>query len=203
MVVPDLEQIAKLYLFALEKSVSGDSEWQQNYEWMMLELYDQFVRQESGGEMGKFLQQLSQSIEQFVRQRIGSSALADARKSCDGRMAKSSVCHGEQSVAKAIRRGWRLITSPRFLRNWLIRILSAEEFQLLETARFQNRGEVHRWMYDRYSLASLLAQAGFAQPAQCSFNSSRIGQWQQFRLDSENDETSYKPDSLFMEAVSP
>jgi predicted SAM-dependent methyltransferase len=41
--VPDLEQIVRMYLKALELSLQGDETWQHNYEWLMIQLYDQAV----------------------------------------------------------------------------------------------------------------------------------------------------------------
>ncbi|NJL55953.1 methyltransferase domain-containing protein, partial [bacterium] len=41
VVVPDLEQIARLYLTALEKASQGDRQAAANYDWMLLEMYDQ------------------------------------------------------------------------------------------------------------------------------------------------------------------
>jgi len=48
VVVPDLEQIARTYLTALEQA-SCSQEWAANYEWIVLEMYDQTVRTQSGG----------------------------------------------------------------------------------------------------------------------------------------------------------
>ena len=36
--VPDLEQIVRMYLKALQLSLQGDEEWQHNYEWLMIQL---------------------------------------------------------------------------------------------------------------------------------------------------------------------
>src|SRR3990172_11805010 len=46
--VPDLEQIARTYLYAFEKAMEQRDEWQHNYDWIMLELYDQAVRERPG-----------------------------------------------------------------------------------------------------------------------------------------------------------
>lgn len=72
--VPDLEQIARTYLVALEQADAGSVEWAANYEWMMLELYDQTVRQRSGGEMAAYLSQISVPNVEFVVQRVGHEA---------------------------------------------------------------------------------------------------------------------------------
>lgn len=62
-------------------------------------------------------------------------------------------------------------------------------------------GELHRWLYDRYSLKRLLAQAGFKEVQVCDEHSSRIKDWSKFDLDVDPDGTIYKPGSLYMEAV--
>ena len=49
--VPDLEEIARIYLESLEQSRKGSKEWEYNYEWILLEMYDQVARNKSGGEM--------------------------------------------------------------------------------------------------------------------------------------------------------
>jgi predicted SAM-dependent methyltransferase len=69
--VPDLEQIARLYLESLEKADQGDTLWAANYEWMMLEMYDQVVRNQSGGEMAKYLAKDTIPNQNFVIGRIG------------------------------------------------------------------------------------------------------------------------------------
>ncbi len=46
--VPDLEAIAKEYLHALENAKSGTLEDIQNYDWILLELYDQVIRSRPG-----------------------------------------------------------------------------------------------------------------------------------------------------------
>ena len=51
IVVPDLEQIARIYLTAVEKADSSP-EWAANYEWILLELLDQMVRNKRGGRHG-------------------------------------------------------------------------------------------------------------------------------------------------------
>ena len=67
--------------------------------------------------------------------------------------------------------------------------------------RFRRGGEVHLWMYDRHSLARALRRAGFRDPRVVGAAESRIHGWADYHLDTEPDGTTYKPDSLFMEAV--
>jgi SAM-dependent methyltransferase len=66
---------------------------------------------------------------------------------------------------------------------------------------FRLSGEVHRWMYDRHSLARLLSTAGFAEPRKLGAVESSVPAFAAFHLDTEPDGSVRKPDSLFMEAT--
>lgn len=72
--VPDLERIARMYLHSLEKALQGQDGWQHNYEWMTLELYDQTVRERSGGSMVEYLKQDPIPNELFIYERAGVEA---------------------------------------------------------------------------------------------------------------------------------
>lgn len=66
----------------------------------------------------------------------------------------------------------------------------------------RSTGEVHRWMYDRFSLKELLKGAGFRDIRVCRFNESRIYDWDKQILDiSLYGDFLKKPDSLFMEGI--
>lgn len=67
--------------------------------------------------------------------------------------------------------------------------------------RFRMGGEVHQWMYDRYSLEQLMLSVGLKDPRQESALTSRISGWTDVPLDVLPDRTVRKPDSLFMEAL--
>ena len=63
---------------------------------------------------------------------------------------------------------------------------------------FRNQGEVHRWMYDRYSLKRLCQAHGFVDFKVQSATDSSIEIYDSFELDSINGNVR-KPDSLFVE----
>src|SRR5688572_6357699 len=69
--VPDLEQIARTYLRKLEDVAAGDRAAEDDYEWMMLEMYDQSVRDAPGGGMARYLFRRDVPNESFVFQRLG------------------------------------------------------------------------------------------------------------------------------------
>jgi hypothetical protein len=67
--------------------------------------------------------------------------------------------------------------------------------------RFRQSGEVHRWMYDRISLAALLEEVGFADARVCGAGESRITGFDSYQLDRDETQVARKPDSLYLEAV--
>jgi len=62
-------------------------------------------------------------------------------------------------------------------------------------------GELHRWMYDEYSLRELLLDVGFENVQTESPTTSKIEGWAQFNLDTNKDGSIYKPESLYIEGI--
>lgn len=90
------------------------------------------------------------------------------------------------------------------LKNWgLKQLLTSDEKRALAVGRFRQSGEVHLWMYDRFSLAQLMLRSGFINPVVQSATTRLIGHWTSFNLDTMQDGSVYKPESLYMEAVKP
>jgi SAM-dependent methyltransferase len=81
LVAPDLEGITRAYLHALEAARSGEADGAARYDWMILELLDQLVRHQSGGEMMRYWSKSSVPAEDFVAQRVGGEYWR-ARKFC-------------------------------------------------------------------------------------------------------------------------
>ncbi|WP_026072953.1 class I SAM-dependent methyltransferase [Nodosilinea nodulosa] len=209
VVVPDLESIAHLYLTALEKANFGDCEWAENYNWMLLELLDQLVRIQSGGEMQTYLKQKALQNSDFVIQRLGVEA-----KNLMTIMGEETLNHSNVSNAifpnlsvfidSAIKPIYRLIRHSNYRRNALLRlILGFRDYQALQIGRFRQSGEVHQWMYDHYSLSHLLKRCGFIEVVQRTALTSYIPNWSAYNLDTDPDGSVYKPDSLFIEGVKP
>lgn len=71
LVTPDLEGIARSYLQCLEAAQRGEQGAVARYEWMVVELLDQLVRHESGGEMLKLWCRPELPAEDFIAQRVG------------------------------------------------------------------------------------------------------------------------------------
>ena len=111
-------------------------------------------------------------------------------------------------AAPSARPATDLTVNFSWLRNFVARkiarlALGSEGMRLYDIGRFRRSGEIHRWMYDRYSLAQVLEQAGFVAPKRIGPSESSIPGWPAFNFDTEPDGRTYKPDSLYMEAVRP
>lgn len=67
---------------------------------------------------------------------------------------------------------------------------------------FRSQGEVHRWMYDRFSLRALCQTAGFVDFRVCQADESQIQGFADFELDTVKGQVR-KPDSIFVECEKP
>jgi SAM-dependent methyltransferase len=65
------------------------------------------------------------------------------------------------------------------------------------------RGELHRWMYDRISIESVLCEAAFVKVEIVDYMKSSIPDWEITALDRADDGSEYKPESLYVEALKP
>lgn len=193
VVVPDLEQIARTYLMALEKAISGHQEWASNYNWILLEMYDQTVRNKSGGEMADYLCQENLVNEQFILERCG----VEAKNLIAAKKAQQT----EPKTKALLKQIYRFCRYSSYRQDLVFKLLLGKEYTNWKIGQFRQNGEPHQWMYDRYSLAVLLKQCGLNNIVQRSPIESYIPEWASFNLDTEPDGTTYKPDSLFMEAL--
>lgn len=198
--VPDLEKICHLYLSRLTAALNGDKSAEHDYDWIMLELLDQTVREQSGGGMLDFLRQQPIPNESFVYERIGEEGreVVEALQRQPGRSGTRSF----RDLLHEVR--WRLTTLSTAARRRVPQLaLGKNDRRALEIGRFRLAGEVHQWMYDRYSLARLLTQIGFREMHVQDATTSRIPDWASYHLDSMPDGQVMKPDLFFMEVIRP
>ena len=196
MAIPDLERIARTYLHALERANAGEPGAHEDYDWIMLELFDQTVRERPGGEMAAYLQQPTVPNQDFVVARIGSEArnLIDA-----ARAARNGRPRAAQSTRLNLRE--RARNAGVRLRERMLRTLLGSRYELLALGKFRRGGEIHLWMYDRFSAVRALRAAGFRDCSVFNASESHIPNWSSHNLDTEPDGTIYKPDSLYVEGV--
>ena len=182
IVVPDLEGIAKSYIESVGKvRNSEDPLNRENHKWAIIELIDQMVREQSGGEMGKFWHQAELINEANVAERVGHEFLQDRKQW----LARPQTAQPVQAPSLKSR------LAEKFLG------ISKEELNYL---RFRRSAELHLWMYDEISLKRLMESTGFQKVHRTDAFHSEIPEWEKYvALDVEEGSTR-KPDSLFMEA---
>ncbi|GHV68650.1 hypothetical protein FACS1894199_16220 [Bacteroidia bacterium] len=182
VVVPDLEDIVNEYKKTLNENLENPTEKSKsNYDWIMLELLDQMTRHYNGGLMATYLQQPKIVNEEYVMSRMG--YVGRNFKKGNLKMALSSVTMFRKAVRFVLHKGFSKLFWSK----------------ATDVGNFRLGGEVHLWMYDRYSLAQLLSSCGFTEIAIKNPVESEIPEWQKYELDVK-DGIVYDPTSLFMEA---
>jgi predicted SAM-dependent methyltransferase len=191
--VPDLEQIVLEYIGILKKLDEGDEDAKNDYNWIMLELYDQTVRNYSGGMMSEYICQNDLPNERFLYQRLGQEARSIRydflNRSNSGIQKPQNLYH---RILKDL--FWKFIKS--------LTTKSRDESNYFKAiGKFRESGEVHQWMYDRHSLRMLLNSVGFDEIKVQTSSESYLVSWNSYHLDTLNDGSTRKPDSIFMEAI--
>jgi predicted SAM-dependent methyltransferase len=191
IVVPNLENIVGEYLKHLNDMLEKPNEVSAaNYEWIMLELYDQTVRNYSGGQMAEYLKRSSFINEEYINSRIGRV----------GRDIKDNFLKEFNS-----RRGKKAFYSVKMFKKAIRYIFSKIIRKIIPQSKaskigaFRLGGQIHMWMYDRYSLAELLKKCGFVDISIKNPFESGIPDWKKYELDVK-DGLVCDPTSLFMEA---
>jgi predicted SAM-dependent methyltransferase len=186
VLVPDLEFSAHLYLKTLAAvSENPTATNHEHYEWGFLNLIDQMVRTQSGGNMAEFISRDILHDIDFIVENGGGNTIREIRQqhSQPATPRKTGLPFHKKVVA------W---IKYRLLRQG--RKSHAEHY-----VRFRQTGEVHQWMYDRYSLKMLLSECGFTDLKHCTVEQSQIIGWTDFHLDIDPDGHSHKPYSLVYE----
>ncbi len=173
LVTPDLEKLAFEYLRNLYQACDGDLGARDRHEWLVIELFDQFSRESPGGLMLDYWKRNPMPCEDYVLERMGEE-VKNFLNTFRAVMSKDRVNESEHK-------------------------LEATDDASSQTLTF----EKHRWLYDRVSLARLLAEVGFREIDLVAHNLSKIHDFESYHLDSLEDGRVRKPDSLFMEGVKP
>lgn len=221
IVVPDLENIVRAYLSALEnlKNSLADSQHIENitgggrsetlaqnlnltqnpkfkklefeYDWIMLEIFDQIVRMKPGGQMQECFSSIQESKDNFkasvVQKRVGEDLLRPCAHAPHIPLyAKLTLDKISNKILSLYLKLLYLLT-PRSVRSEIF----------IQTSI----GERHKWLYDGFSLTRLLAQCGFQDINIMSHNTSSIPNFNDYLLDINADCTPYKGvSSLYIEA---
>lgn len=181
---PNLEVIAREYLRNLERAFADEENGKEDYDWIMLELYDQTVRNVSGGDMLNYFKKKEVTNLDYVSQRVGNVA-----KEWHQNLSKEDITSTQPKKKEE---------KKSFFSN-LLNNLSAtqdnEEKIYNDIGKFRLGGEIHQWMYDRFSLKRLLENVGFTDVTVRTATESFIENWASFSLDNPEEKA-----SIFIEA---
>lgn len=196
---PNLEEIVKNYIKYLNHSLSGDKIAEFRYDFTMLEMYDQCVRSFNGGELGQWYKKRELLDPYFVNKRTGSKIAVSQNKNTN--YMNKKTFQNLKNILSKIRYKASKSFSNMNVKEKIFKIILGRKYKYYELGKFRLSGEVHLWMYDRFSLTRLLHQVGFKDIQICNYRESRIPKWNSYCLDINRDGTAYKPDSIFIEAV--
>ena len=194
--IPDLEQIAKQYLKVMEEGYNNltSNSIELDYNWLMIEMYDQVVRNQSGGEMLKYLSKETLSNKEFLTKRCG----VEIENLLEIINTTKIEANKPNSLFKKL---YNLFIDSEYRKNVLAKLLLGNDYTLYEVGKFRNNGEVHQWMYDKYSLTKKLMEHNLKNSTIQKANQSLIPNWTEFNLDTEPNGHIYKPDSLYIESI--
>ena len=176
--------------------VAGDAGAAADYDWIVLELYDQAARKFKGGLMGRHLKSAGLANEDFIKARIGAEMWDTVRQEGHG-PATGLMARASRLTLRYVLRRLR----ERMAGAMVGIIAGGWAREAFKEGTFRARGEVHRWMYDRYSLGRLMMESGLRDVGVCGATESRIAGLADYGLDVRNGEER-KPDSIYMEGLS-
>lgn len=161
------------------------------YDWLMIEMFDQMVRMQSGGEMGECFHSIATNQDKiradFIKQRVGEKLLENTltTTSLKSKITLDKIANKILNLyLKAL-----YFLAPRNIRD--------------EVFIRTSIGERHKWAYDSFSLHRLLRLAGFTDIQTMRYDYSRIPNFNTYLLDINADGSPYKGiSSLYMEAKS-
>jgi predicted SAM-dependent methyltransferase len=191
--VPDLERICRDYLHWLGKSLEDPSPTNlYKYHWSVWEIFDQIVREKSGGKMLEALLQKDLDVE-FIEKRYG-----DVFRELYGK-ATPDPANESPSHRNAFQR--LLAKPPAEIPAAIYR--KAKRFLHPDRDDPQSTAERVKWMYDRVSLRLLLEGHGFEKFSVKNHAESDIVGWERYDLDRSNYGDYGIDPSVYVEARKP
>jgi SAM-dependent methyltransferase len=192
LVLPDLENLCRAYLTHRER---GDHE---KADFVLLEMIDQCVRRESGGELGRYYRRLKSSpnshaaMIDFVRERTGENLLGHSLGGSLQTWGAAAV-HLMRAIQRRAEHVWTrgiLLLLPKAFRAQNVSIAGV--------------GELHHWLWDFEQLRTELERAGFETVERFSASDSSVFGFPFHPLDLDNDGRPRKGDSsMYIEAIKP
>jgi predicted SAM-dependent methyltransferase len=189
VVCPDLQNLMEEYQKWLKINQTAPTpESKANYEWILLELFDQMVRNQTGGMTAAYLSQKELPNEEYALHRSGFI----------GRRIRQNLLNPhKRTLSEAMR------LTGFYTKAWHHGLAKIEQMfsgRKRKIGSFRMGGEVHLWMYDQYNLGQLLQSCGFKDAQKMDYATSSIKDWGTHHMDINGNGEVYDPTSLFMEA---
>lgn len=175
LVLPDLGNLCRAYLTHRERDEH------ELADFVVLEMIDQCVRRESGGELGRYYRTLKSSPDEhsalieFVRERTGENILSNPlRGSIKARGV--GIAYLARGIQRRLERTWTravLMLLPKAFRGQNVSLAAV--------------GERHHWLWDFQQLRNELERVGFEAVRRCTASESRFAgfPFQSLDLDAE------------------
>lgn len=195
LVMPDLEEMCREYLTMRE---AGEHE---KADFLVLEILDQCVRQEAGGELGQYYRSLSDQdnsdlMSEYVKIRTGENL--DFYK---GQGEKRTAI--KDKIRTAVRSPGKFLTLLQWSYSRALSLMFPAAFRQ-QNISFASVGERHMWIYDFHTLAKLLQQVGFVDIEKLACNRTHITDFPLVPLDMYEDGSPRKGrESMYIEAKRP
>lgn len=210
IVVPDLQNMVQVYLDthkkiesymqnnmldSSKKSMGGGyneayATLTSQYDWLMLEIFDQMVRIQSGGDMKICFESVIANDDKilgaFIKERVGVDIFTNNTQYIPliSKITLDKIANKFLNIYLKI----LYFLTPASIRNEIFIRTSI--------------GERHKWAYDNFSLTRLLQEAGFREIEQMRYNTSAIAHFNEYYLDINSDGSPYKGvSSLYIEAI--
>jgi len=168
IVTPDLEEIVQSYLYYLDLVKTGNNAIDtKKYDWIRIELFDQIVRDQTGGEMLTFIAKCDEQMQSYLSDRL------------DYSFKSLSATELEEEDTTFFNNLGKLKKASSLLRKLLLLFDS----NLVKIGRFRTSGEVHRYIHDYYSLSRILSASGFSAVTRVDPYTSSILNWEIYGLD--------------------
>lgn len=166
IVTPDLEELTKEYLLRLSNIKNDYSSFNEidKYNWIRLEIFDQILREHPSGEMFSFMQTSRPETINYISNRLGYSSSSN----------KASRYQQKPSIISRI-----INKLARELRVNFVKLLPKP----YRVGLFRQSGEIHKFLHDEYTLASVLSDTNFISPTKQRHHSSYFGLWDENNLD--------------------
>lgn len=193
VVVPDLENVVTEYQRLLKENLAhSTTESTANYHWIILELFDQFSRNSSGGQMKEYLKSKNIVNQSYLEERGG--FIVNKLMNEDKGPNKKDLNY---KIKKALTSRAAFIFGLKQVVDKTSRKLHLKS-KAKVVGQFRLGGEVHQWMYDRFSLPKLLSDCGFSTVTVQGPHHSHIPEWSKYELDVKNGMV-YDKSSIFVE----